>query len=191
MKRRVASAGVLPARRLTRRTALGGLLAASAGVTLAIVGGGAMAATPKAPTLELVVIHAIQNGPAGSPGSIDKELRDVSAHTKDKPFVNYNVFKQLDRKLLPLDKPVTYSLANGRTLQVTLATVVVPDAGTAAGTAATEKRYQLDTQISELTDAGKTAFLKGHVTASANEPFWIAGQSFQGGTLMLELVVRP
>jgi len=77
---------------------------------------------------------------------------------------------------------------------VTLTSVVVADAGPgAAGDAGTrEKRYQLDTQILSPGDTGKAPFLKAQVTASANEPFWVwSKESFQGGTLLLELVVRP
>jgi hypothetical protein len=170
---------------MTRRTILGALLGASA--TVALIGG-ARAATPKGPTIDLIVIHAVQND--AGPGSIDKQLHDVSLHVKEKPFSSFNVFKHLDHTNLPLDKPASYSLANGRTLVVTLASVVDADAG--AGDAGTrEKRYQLDTQISEPADAGKTPFLKAHVTASANAPFWVIGQSYQGGTLLIELVVRP
>jgi hypothetical protein len=167
------------------RGLLGTLLGASA--TVAVMGG-ARAATPKVPSLELIEIHAVQSD--AGPASVDKQLHEVPLHIKEKPFSSYNVFKQLDHKTLPLDKPATYSLANGRTLTVTLSSVTEPDAG--AGDAGTrEKRYQLDTQISEPPDAGKAPFLKAHFTASANEPFWVWGQSFQGGTLVLELVVRP
>jgi hypothetical protein len=52
-----------------------------------------------------------------------------------------------------------------------------------------ERRYQVDAQIG---DPGKPAFLKSlHVTASENEPFFVGGQSYRGGTLFVELVVRP
>jgi hypothetical protein len=141
------------------------------------------------PSLQLIEILAVQND--AGPGSIDKQLHEVPLHTKEKPFFSYNVFKQLDNKTLPLDKPATYSLVNGRTLVVTRGSVVDADGGAPDG-GVREKRYQLDTQISEPPDAGKPPFLKAHVTASANEPFWVwSRESFQGGTLLLELVVRP
>ena len=48
-----------------------------------------------------------------------------------------------------------------------------------------EKRYQLEAHIGE---PGKAAFLKGlHVTLGENQPFFVGGQSYQGGTLFLEL----
>ena len=44
----------------------------------------------------------------------------------------------------------------------------------------------------EIGEPGKKAFLKLlEVTASGNEPFFVGGQSYEGGTLFLELVVRP
>lgn len=157
------------------------LVAVVAAVFLAFaaVGGIALAASTHGPSLEVSVIHALQSD-AG--GSIDPRLRDLPQLTRDQPFVRYNVYKLLDRRSFPLDvgKPVTYGIVDGRTLQVTLASV---------GADKNEKRYQMNAQIGE---AGKDAFLKSlQVTASANEPFFIGGQSYQGGTLFIELAVRP
>jgi hypothetical protein len=138
------------------------------------------AAPPKQPSVELIVIHATRTD---AEASIDPQLRDLPHLTKQQPFIRYNVYKLLDRKQFPLEagKPVTYALVNGRTLQLTLGSVTVADAG--------DSRYQLETQIGE---PGKDAFLKGlQVTAGANQPFFVGGQSYQGGTLFLELVVRP
>lgn len=173
---------------MTRRTVLGALVATSALALLAL-GRRATAATPRAPTLELTVIHAVQSD--GGPGSVDKQLKDLSNHLREKPFSSYNVFRELDHKSLSLDKPASYRLANGQVLEVKLTSVVDPDAGT-GGAGSHEKRYQLDTQIVDPADAAKAPVLKAHVTASDNEPFWLwLKQSFQGGSLLLELVVRP
>jgi hypothetical protein len=131
------------------------------------------------PSLEVSVIHAMHSDGGVS---IDPQLRDLPQLTRDQPFVRYNVYRLLDRKQFHLEegKPVGENLANGRSLQVVLE-------GVAA--AANEKRYQLQTQIGE---PGKKAFLRSlEVTASANQPFFVAGQSYQGGTLFLELVIRP
>jgi hypothetical protein len=157
------------------------LVAVLAAVLLAVLGAGglALAASTHGPTLEVSVIQASQSD-AGA--SIDPRLKDLPQLTRDQPFVRYNVYKLLDRRSFPLDvgKPVTYAIVDGRTLQVTLGGVSVDK---------NEKRYQMAAQIGE---PGKEAFLKSlQVTASANEPFFIGGQSYQGGTLFLELVVRP
>ena len=161
------------------RRALVAVLAAVLLAVVAGVGGIALAASTHGPSLEVSVIHALQSD-AG--GSIDPRLKDLPQLTRDQPFVRYNVYKLLDRRTFPLDvgKAVTYGIVDGRTLQVTLA-------GTSMDK--NEKRYQMGAQIGE---PGKEAFLKSlQVTASANEPFFIGGQSYQGGTLFLELVVRP
>jgi hypothetical protein len=159
------------------------LLAAAgwAAVATAVTGVGervARAAAPAGPRVEISVIHALRSD-AG--GSIDPRLRDLPQLTRDQPFVRYNVYRLLDRKELPLErgKPTPYALVNGRTLQVTL-TDVTQDKG--------ERRYHARVEIGE---PGKQAFLKLlEVTASANDPFFVAGQSYEGGTLFLELVIR-
>ena len=159
------------------------LVAILAAVLLGLVGAGAggiaMASSTHGPSHEVSVILASQSD-AG--GSIDPRLKDLPQLTRDQPFVRYNVYKLLDRRSFPLDvgKPITYGIVDGRTLQVTLASV---------GVDKNERRYQMNAQIGE---PGKEAFLKSlQVTASANEPFFIGGQSYQGGTLFIELVVRP
>jgi hypothetical protein len=140
--------------------------------------GAALAGPVRGPAIEISVIHATRSD-GGS--SIDPRLRDLPQLTRDQPFVRYNVYTLLERKELPLetDRPATSLLANGRTLQVTL--VGADDAGA--------KRFHVRAEIGE---PGKKAFLKLlEVTASGNEPFFVGGQSYEGGTLFLELVVRP
>lgn len=162
---------------MTRRAVLAGL---AAGALAAVVAGGvARAAAVRGPVLEVSVIHATRTDGGAS---IDPALKDLPQLTHDQPFVRYNVYKLLDRRVFPLqaNKAVSYVLVNGRTLQVTL-DGVDEDKG--------ERRYHVDAQISE---PGGKVFLKSlQVTASANEPFFVGGQSYQGGTLFLELVVRP
>lgn len=162
---------------MTRRGLLAGLAAGALAAVAA--GGAARAAAARGPVLEVSLIHATHTD-AGA--SIDAALKDLPQLTHDQPFVRYNVYRLLDRRVFPLQpsKTVSYVLVNGRTLQVRLDGVDEDKA---------EKRYQVDTQIS---DRGGKAFLKSlQVTASANEPFFVGGQSYQGGMLFLELVVRP
>jgi hypothetical protein len=139
---------------------------------------GLAVAAGQGPSLEVSVIHATRTDGGVS---IDPQLRDLPDLTKE-PFARYNVYRLLDRKQFRLDegKPVAQELANGRSLQVVLDGMAA-DAG--------EKRYRIQAQIGE---PGKKAFLRSlQVTAGANQPFFVAGQSYQGGTLFLELVVRP
>jgi hypothetical protein len=148
---------------------------------VAVIAGGhpALAASPRGPEIEITVIHASRSD-AG--GSIDPLLRDLPQLGRDAPFDRYNVYKVLERTALPLEpnKPVASHLPNGRVLQVTLVE---------APTEAAARRYHVRAEIGQ---PGKTAFLKLlEVTASANEPFFVGGQSYEGGTLLLELVVHP
>ncbi len=114
--------------------------------------------------------------------SIDARLTDLPQLTQDQPFVRYNVFRLLDRKELPLGlgQTVRYELVNGRTLQLTLASVAQGNG---------QKRYRMEAQIVE---PGKRAFLRSlHVTAGQNQPFFVGGQHYRGGPLFVEVVVRP
>jgi hypothetical protein len=136
------------------------------------------AAAGKAPSVEISVIHATRTDGGGS---IDPQLRDLPQLTKQQPFARYNVFKLLDRKDLPCEKgkPAVDALVDGRTLQVTLVDVTEKTS---------DQRYHLR---AEIAGPGKKEFLKLlEVTASANEPFFVGGQSYQGGTLFIELVVK-
>jgi hypothetical protein len=136
-----------------------------------------LAAPPTGARVEISVIHALKSDGGGS---IDPRLRDLPQLTHDQPFVRYNVYRLLDRKEVPLErgKPAAYPLVNGRTLQVTL-TDVTTESG---------PRYHVRVEIGE---PGKQAFLKLlEVTAGPNDPFFVAGQSYEGGTLFLELAMR-
>jgi hypothetical protein len=113
---------------------------------------------------------------------MDPQLPDLSRHAHEQPFLRFNNFRLLDRKAFPVQvgKPITDALVNGRNLEVTL--LDVADQGA-------EKRFHLRAAIDE---PGKQALLKLlEVTASANEPFFVGGQAFRGGTLFVEIVVRP
>jgi hypothetical protein len=160
-----------------RRRAILAWLAAC--IALLAFAGGAWGASQHGPFLEISIIHATLSD-AG--GSIDPALKDLPQLTKEQPFTRYNVYKLLDRKQFPLDanKPVTFVLPNGRTLQATLNAVTVEK---------NEKRYQLDANIR---DPGKQAFLNSlQVHTSENEPFFVGGQSYKGGVIFLELMVKP
>jgi hypothetical protein len=152
---------------------LGALVGAGAGSGVASAASG-----PHPPVLEVTVIHAT----AGDGGQVvDPKLPELLPHVKEQPFTRFGAYRQLDRRPFPVDAPVAFVLPDGRTLRVTVS--MAADGG--------EKRYQLDAQIVEASDAGKPAFLKSlQVTVSENEPFFIGGQSYLGGKLFLELTVR-
>ena len=135
----------------------------------------ARAAEPRGPVIELTIIHALQSDGGAA---IDPRLRDLPQLTRDQPFVRYNVYKLLEPKAASARaraSPRRVTLPNGRALQVTL----VDEPRTPSG---------VTTSRAEIGEPGKKAFLKLlEVTASGNEPFFVGGQSFQGGTLFLEL----
>jgi hypothetical protein len=144
-----------------------------------VAAGGHARAEASTAAIEILVIHATRTDAAGA---VDPQLRDLHQLTREQPFARYNVYRLLDRRRFSLEagRPIAYDLVNGRTLHVALDGVTHSDGG--------DSRFQLETQIGQ---AGKDAFLKGlQVTASPNQPFFVGGQSYQGGTLFLELVVR-
>lgn len=158
-----------------------------AGLALAALGT-ARAASTHTPVLEVTLIQAT----AGDAGlSIDTKLKELTPATvRQAPFVRYSAYRLLQRQPLPLlgNQAVTLLLPNGRTLQAILTGVssVSVDGGPV------EKRYQLEAQIVGSPDAGPASLLLSvQVTVSANEPFFVGGQSYQGGTMFIALNVRP
>ena len=161
---------------MTRRGLLAALAAVAGGMAVA---GGTLAATAKAPSLELSVILAVH---ADGGASIDPQLRDLPQLTRDEPFVRYNVYRLLERRQFPLDaaKPALLALANGRSLQVTLEGITEQNG---------EKRYQMTSQIAE---PGKKAYLRSlQVTASANERLSSAARAFKAGLFSLNCSFDP
>lgn len=140
-------------------------------------------AAPAKAKVEIMVLHATQD-PKG--GHIDPQVAKMPQLTQP-PFSAYNSYALLDKKVLPLDgaktvdpwkgKPtVPYTLVNGRVLQVTLIDQLA------------DKRYQVGAEINQ---PGGASFLKLlEVKAAANEPFFVAGQSYNGGILVIGITVR-
>jgi hypothetical protein len=111
-------------------------------------------------------------------GAIDPAIGPMPQLAKP-PFSAYNSYKLLEKASLHLEqgKPVTQALPNGRTLQVTLVE------------AKGEKRYRVAAAINQ---ANGQAFVKlMEVTAVVGEPFFVAGQAYQGGTLVLGIALKP
>jgi hypothetical protein len=124
---------------------------------------------------EIMILHATQQ--AGS-GSIDPQIGSLP-QLKKPPFSAYNTYKLVGRTTLPLEKGKlqTTTLVNKRVLQVTLVDTT-PD-----------KRYRVAAAINQ---PGGSAFLKLlEVTAGPNEPFFVAGQSHEGGILVIGITLKP
>ena len=123
---------------------------------------------------EVMVLLATQV-PGG--GSIDPAIGNLPQLRKP-PLSAYNSYHLLDKRTIPLEvgRGGTYTLVNGRVLQVTF---VEPTA---------DHGFHLKAAI---TQPGKSAYLKLlELTAKANEPFFVAGQTFTGGNLILAITLR-
>lgn len=157
-------------RAMTRRNVLSAALFASA----ALVSGVAVAGAPSKVKAEVMVIHATK-GP--DPGSYDARIGDVS-RLKEPPFSAFNTYKLLDKQTLELEsgKNGSVKLPNGRSLQVSYAGLT-PD-----------NRHDVSASISQ---ADGNSFLKLlRVSASVGQTFFVAGQSYQGGNLVLAITLR-
>jgi len=116
-------------------------------------------------------------------GSIDPRIGALP-QLKKPPLSSYNTYTLHDKKAqpVPTGTAVSYPLANGRTLQVTVVE------------ATADKRFRVLTQI---TDASAHDYLKKlEVLAAPNETFFVAGQNLDAkdaskGALILGITIRP
>lgn len=179
------------------RFALGmllGLSVASAGViVMALAGQGGAADWPRearaaAPAqsasadagvtrvpVTIMVLHAT-NTDAG----IDPQIASLP-ELKKPPFSAYNSYKLIARNeiLLAQAQPAATKLPNNRELRTALTGVLE------------NQRYRIATSISQPhQDAGAPKFLPLlEVTAKSGETFFVAGQSFHGGVLVVAIKV--
>jgi hypothetical protein len=150
-------------------------LAVAFGVAGFLASAPARAAAAASPTAEVMVIHASQ---VDGGGTVDPRIGAMPQLSRP-PLNAYNAFKLLDKQTLsvPKEHPATYKLPNGRTLQVTLLDVT-PD-----------HRFHVRTEINRPN--GRPYLKALEVTAAANEPFFVGGQSYAGGTLVVGLTMKP
>jgi hypothetical protein len=121
---------------------------------------------------EVVVLHATM---APGPGSVPPGMPQL---TKP-PFSVFNTYRILDKKIisLPIGGTGPFTLPNSRVLQVTFLNQT-PD-----------KRFHIQVAINQ---PGGNAYLKLlEVTAGANETFFVAGQPYKGGILVLGITLKP
>ena len=107
------------------------------------------------------------------PGEIDAQLKQLPALQKP-PFNGFKSMKVLSTNAVSLkgETPATVSLPNGRTLQLKLLERM-PDG-----------RHKVQVSISR---PGKKEqdYLPLLTVIASGEPFFVAGQSYEGGTLVL------
>jgi hypothetical protein len=111
-------------------------------------------------------------------GKIDPQLEKLTALRRP-PFNAFRSMKILSRPKLTLTqgKDAFVSLPNGRRLKLTLLRVM-PDG-----------RYKVRAAINRPKKSDYLPLLQ--VVASAGDPFFVAGQSYQGGTLVVGVTVDP
>ena len=115
---------------------------------------------------EITLIHASNNSDAG----IDPRIGKIPN------LGSYKSYQLLSQSNMTIKKaPTTTTLPNGRILQISLKDVK-------------DKQYIIDTSINQ---PGGTAFLPLlEVRASVGVPVFIAGQSYQGGMLIIAIKIR-
>jgi len=113
-----------------------------------------------------------------APGRIDPSLRDVPALRRP-PFNTFRSMEVLERDGIRLleDRPTQVALPNGRRLRITLQQVL-PDG-----------RFRVQVSINRPEQSDYLPLLT--VVASPGEPFFVAGQSFRGGTLVVGVEFGP
>ena len=132
------------------------------------LGGAALAASTHGPNLEVSVIQATVSDASLS---IDSRLQDLATQlTTQQPFVRYRAFTLVSRTQLPLQpqggKTITYALPTGQVLHASLDGTV---------RRRTARSATSSPPVASPADAG--APVNVQVTASANEPFFVGGQS--------------
>ncbi len=105
-------------------------------------------------------------------GEIDPSLRDVAALRRP-PFNTFRSMRVLERPRISLriNEPVTLDLPNGRRLQIVLQQVM-PDG-----------RYRVRVSINRPQQNDYLPLLQ--VVAAPGDPFFVAGQRHEGGTLVI------
>ena len=159
-----------------------------AGVSLAPLSSVALAepaAAPKAAPAEpsvssdFFVLHGTNDGTG-----IDPKIGKMPELTKP-PFSAYNSYKLLERSIATSSKstPSTTKLPNGAILKVALKDVVEPQKKGEA------KRYVMSASIQK--PGGNTFLPLLEVNAKAGETFFVAGQNYKGGILVIGIKVNP
>jgi len=112
------------------------------------------------------------------PGEIDPQLKKLTALRRP-PFNSFRSMKILSRPKLDLvpGKDALVSLPNGRRVKLTLLRVM-PDG-----------RYKVKAAINRPDKSDYLPLLQ--VVASPGDPFFVAGQTYQGGTLVIGVIVDP
>lgn len=158
------------------------------GVSLAPLASVAAADQPAAPkaaapeasvSADFLVLHGTNDGTG-----IDAKIGKMPELTKP-PFSAYNSYKLLERSTSSStkSKASTTKLPNGATLKVSLKDVIEPQKKGEA------KRFVMSASIQK--PGGKDFLPLLEVNAKAGETFFVAGQNYKGGILVIGIKVNP
>jgi hypothetical protein len=128
---------------------------------------------------EVIILHATNDNTG-----IDPKIGKIPALSKP-PFSSYNSYKLLDRATLALEKGKagTVKLPTGRDLQVRFKDVVEPVKKDE------QRRFLVDASIQK--PDGKAFLPLIEVNAKAGEWFFVAGQDYKGGGLVIGIKINP
>lgn len=169
----VAAAVVVGASLPASSTRADGTRPLGGGATSASASSSASAPAPAALNADVLVMHATNRG-----GGIDPRVKHLSAQLTKPPFSAYDTYKLLIDKRLPtpLGGGGELALPDGRTLRVTYKGLA---------DSRSEPRYKVVATISD--PKGKDFLPLLEVAAKLGEPFFVAGQSFDKGILVLAI----
>ena len=124
-------------------------------------------------TADVLVIHASTTDAK----TVDPRIAKMSQLSRP-PFSAFNTFKVLDQKAVVLEKgrPSGLAVVNGQTLQLKLVEVTQ------------DKRFHVSAGLTN--SAGQAVLRTLEVRAAPEEPFFVAGQSYEGGTLVIAITLK-
>ncbi|UCF47664.1 MAG: hypothetical protein JSU89_10880 [Myxococcales bacterium] len=148
------------------------------GASAASAQGSSLARTDRTPSASNVPAEVLVVLAKEEPGNIDPQLKKMTALRRP-PFNSFRSMKILSRPKLTLKpgRDALVSLPNGRRMKLTLLRVM-PDG-----------RYKVKAAINRPDKSDYLPLLQ--VVASAGDPFFVAGQTYQGGTLVVGVIVDP
>jgi hypothetical protein len=179
--------------KLSHRLSQIALCFASSALVLGLGTQGALADNPVAPAqsgaaqapaaacvnVEVIVLHATNDNTG-----IDPKIGKIAELSKP-PFSSYNSYKLLDRPKVNVckGKVVNTKLPNGREVAVELKDIVAPKKKD------DPTRYVVSTSIQK--PGGNTFLPLLEVNAKAGEWFFVAGQTYKSGILVIGIKVLP
>jgi hypothetical protein len=141
--------------------------------------GPAQAPVPASVNMEVIVLHGTNDGTG-----IDPKIGKIAELSKP-PFSSYNSYKLLDRPKVAVQKgkETKIKLPNDREMAIALKDIIQPKKKDDV------TRYVVSTSIQK--PGGNTFLPLLEVNAKAGEWFFVAGQTYKGGILVIGVKVLP